>query len=529
MNIQNEANELKLLFEVAQAMEGTADFSERLDSALGIMAKYTGLKYGMLLLLDPSRKEIVAEASHGLTDWQRARARYAIGEGITGRVAQTGQAMIVPSVAVEQMFLNKIGLSDIEKEDMAFICVPVSIAGETIGALSACRPFSDSISLEEDMRLMRMLASLFARAIRVRRHAEHPYSGISEAGDKPERSTRRGKVHSGGAKVENTGHVPDGLELNLDGMVVGSSPAMLRVFEELAHVADSRATVLLTGESGTGKELVAGMIHANSGRAGRPFVKVNCAALPEGLVESELFGHERGAFTGAVSARKGRFEMAHGGTLFLDEVGDMTQLAQAKLLRALQEKEFERVGGTQTLSVDVRLIAATNHDLEGLVEGGKFRRDLYYRLCVFPINLPLLRERKEDILPLAAWFAKKYAEENCRRFSIISAQASGMLMAWSWPGNIRELENIIARAVLLCGSDGIIDTLHLPAHLRGVSEALPVVGLDEALAALEKRLIVQALEECRGNMARAAEKLDITERIMGLRVKRHALDFRDFR
>ena len=255
---------------------------------------------------------------------------------------------------------------------------------------------------------------------------------------------------------------------------------------------------------------------------------MNCAAMPDGLVESELFGHEKGAFTGAVGARKGRFEMAHGGTLFLDEVGDMTPLAQSKLLRVLQEKEFERVGGTETRRVDVRLIAATSRPLEAMVADGVFRQDLYYRLNVFPLTLPPLRERRDDIIPLARHFMDKLGAKNRREVTDLSPRAAGMLMDYDWPGNIRELENVIERAVILCGPDGVIRSSCMPLCIQ---EAQPceAATLDKALEALEERLIRNALEAERGNMAKAAERLGITERIMGLRMRKYGLDFRDFR
>jgi Nif-specific regulatory protein len=290
--------------------------------------------------------------------------------------------------------------------------------------------------------------------------------------------------------------------------------------------------VLIRGESGTGKELVAGIIHANSRRAGHPLIKVNCAALPEGLIESELFGHERGAFTGAAGVKKGRFEMAHGGTLFLDEEGELSLLAQAKLLRALQEREFERVGGLRTLRVDVRLIAATNRNLEEMVGAGTFRQDLYYRISVFPLHLPPLRERRDDIMTLVTHFLDKYGKESARRIARVSPAASELLLLYHWPGNIRELENVIERAVILCGADGVIDAQHLPAWLQyeeyGAAPAT-ASNLNGALAALEKRLILEALEEARGHMGLASERLGVTERILGLRLKKYGLEYKNFR
>jgi Nif-specific regulatory protein len=303
---------------------------------------------------------------------------------------------------------------------------------------------------------------------------------------------------------------------------------MRNILEEVAQVAATNVTVLIRGESGTGKEMIASIIHANSLRAGQPFIKVNCAALPEGLVESELFGHERGAFTGAVTGRKGRFEMAHGGTLFLDEVGDMSLATQAKLLRVIQEKEFERLGGGETLKVDVRLLAATNRNLEKMAEEGLFRMDLYYRLSVFPISLPPLRKRVEDIMDLAENFAKKFSADPENPIHIAS-DTYRILRTYEWPGNIRELENIVERAVVLCGPDGMIEARHLPAWLQGRQQDQEPKTLDEAVANLEIRMINEALESTNGHITQAAALLGLTERKMSLRMEKYKIDFRPFR
>jgi Nif-specific regulatory protein len=509
VQIRNEAGELRLLFEVSQALENTAseDMSPQLENALSLMARYTGMMRGTISLLNPEGTEIINEIAYGLGARQMRQGHYRLGEGIIGTVVQTGRAVAVPNVSAEPLFLNRTGARDLQKEEISFICVPINVDGKTLGALSADRLFADSVSLQEDMRLLQVLAFIIAKAVRLRSE----FKAMQQAMLNENRRLQQ-MVHG---------------SLRAADRLIGKSAAMQAVLMEIAQVANSNATVLIRGQSGTGKELVAGIIHANSPRAGRPFVRVNCAALPEALVESELFGHERGAFTGAVGARKGRFELAHGGTLFLDEVGDMTPLTQAKLLRALQEKEFERVGGTETRRVDVRLIAATNRDLEQMVEEGAFRQDLYYRLSVVPVLLPPLAQHKEDILPLATHFIDQYSQENKKTIVRITPQATMVLMEYSWPGNIRELENVMERAVLLCGSDGIIDMHHLPPGLQKGEE--PAQGLDESLNRLERQLISKALSMSRGNMAKAAAELKISERIMGLRMKKYNLNFRDFR
>jgi Nif-specific regulatory protein len=305
---------------------------------------------------------------------------------------------------------------------------------------------------------------------------------------------------------------------------------MQYVYGLVAQVAASDATVLIRGESGTGKELVAAAIHYSSGRAEKPLIKVHCAALPESIVESELFGHEKGAFTGAIATRKGRFELAHGGSIFLDEIGDLSPATQIKLLRVLQEREFERVGGTSTLKCDVRVIAATNRNLEEAMQQGAFREDLYYRLAVFPIHIPPLRNHKSDILLLADHFIEKYAEENHKKVRRISTSAIDMLMAYHWPGNVRELENCIERGVIL-STDGVIHGYHLPPSLQTAesSGTLQQKTLEAALNHLEREMISEALKVSRGNIAKAALALNVTERILGLRIRKYGIQPRKYK
>ena len=321
---------------------------------------------------------------------------------------------------------------------------------------------------------------------------------------------------------------------------VGNSESMQKVYAQIAQVAPSATTVFLQGESGTGKELAARAIHAASARAPRPFISLNCAALPENLIESELFGHERGAFTGASATRKGRFELADGGTLFLDEVGELSLMTQAKLLRVLQERSFERLGGMETRHVDVRFITATNRDLERMVEEGSFRRDLFYRLNVFPISLPPLRLRPEDILPLAGHFIAKFAAANGRKNVRLSLAVMDMLQRYAWPGNIRELENVMERAALLLGRESLVLPQHLPPSLHSIHEGRDGTdccvirpgfagSLRERLEELERACIVEALESSQGQIGRAAASLGLTERIMALRLKKYGISYKAFR
>jgi Nif-specific regulatory protein len=469
-----------------------------------------GMGRGTLALLNRDTGEISIEVAHGLSASQQQRGRYRPGEGVTGKVVQSGKPVVVPRISEDPMFLNRTGArKSLRKKDISFICVPIKIGNEVVGALSVDRLFDENVSLQEDVRLLCIIASMIAQAVRLRQAAN-------------EERTR--------LLADNVRLQEELKERFRPANIIGNSKAMRNVYDQIAQVAKSDITVLIRGESGTGKELVANAIHYNSPRAGKPFVKVNCAALPETLLESELFGHERGAFTGAISSRRGRFELADGGTIFLDEVGDFTPATQVKLLRVLQEREFERVGATTTLKANVRVIAATNRDLEALIETGQFRQDLYYRLNVFPIHVPPLRERRADIILLADHFVEKYARVNGKSVRRISTPAIDMLMAYHWPGNVRELENCVERAVLL-SEDDVIHGHHLPPSLQTAeaSGTAHVGTLQATLDNVERELLLDALKSARGNKAKAARALGISERLMGLRVRKHGVDPSRFR
>ncbi len=508
--IERKLKELSLLFDISQALDQSMDIREVLLPTLQALADHMGMSRGTLTLLNRKTGEIAIEVAHGLSPVQKRRGKYRLGEGVTGKVVQTGKPAIVPRISDNPLFLDKTGARRrLKKSDISFLCVPIKIGKEVIGALSVDRLFDKTVSFREDVRLLSTIASMIAQAVRLRQTAQEERKRLVEENLRL-REELKDRFHP----------------VN----IIGNSREIQRVFDLVRQISRVDTTILIRGESGTGKELVANAIHYNSHRADGPFIKVNCAALPETVIESELFGHERGAFTGAVNQRKGRFELASGGTIFLDEIGDLSAATQAKLLRVLQEKSFERVGGTQTIEADVRIIAATNRDLESLIREGQFREDLYYRLNVFPIHIPPLRRRKTDILLLADHFVEKYNGLYHKKIKRISTPAIDMLMSYHWPGNVRELENCIERAVLL-SRDGVIHGHHLPPTLQ-TAEATgtrPRDTLKEALANMERELILDALKDTRGNMAKAARLLGITERMMGLRVRKYHLDPGRFR
>jgi len=508
--VRREVQELALLFEISQSLDGALDVRDVVGTVLKAMARHMGMSRGTLTLVNRQTGEILIEGAHGLSASEQERGRYKIGEGVTGKVVQTGRAMVIPRISQEPLFLNRTGARrPLTKNDISFICVPIKQGREVFGTLSVDRLFSAEISLEEDYRLLSIVASLIAHAVRLRQSLREERARL----------------------LEENQRLQDELKDRFrPSNIIGNSKPMQAIYDLIAQVSKSQTTVLIRGESGTGKELVAHAIHYNSARAGKPFIKVNCAALPETVLESELFGHEKGAFTGAVALRKGRFELAQGGTIFLDEIGDFTPATQIKLLRVLQEREFERVGGTQTIKVDVRVITATNRDLEEMIEQGTFRQDLYYRLNVFPIHLPPLRERKTDILLLADHFVGKYGKLNHKNIRRISTPAIDMLLAYHWPGNVRELENCIERAVLI-STDDVIHGHHLPPTLQTAEASGTAFSgtLDATLDNIERELLLDALKSARGNKAKAARQLGISERLMGLRVLKHGIDPRRFR
>jgi Nif-specific regulatory protein len=437
------------------------------------------------------------------------RGRYKAGEGVTGRVIASGRPMVIPKVAEDPLFLNRTKSRNLTKEEVSFICVPIKTGNDVVGALSVDQLFSDKVSLDEDMRLLTVIASMIAQAVRVRQEALEERQQLVEENTRLHEELRE--------KFRPTN-------------IVGNSSGMQDVFDMVAQVAKSDATVLIRGESGVGKELVAHAVHYNSFRAAKPFIRVNCAALPESVIESELFGHEKGAFTSAIAQRKGRFELAQSGTIFLDEIGDLSPTTQIHLLRVLQEREFERVGGTETIHADVRVLAATNRDLEQLMRERIFREDLYYRLNVFPIHIPPLRERRTDILLLSDFFVEKYAKLANKDVRRISTPAIDMLTRYHWPGNVRELENCMERAVLLT-NDGVVHGHHLPPSLQTADSTNTYMneGLEEKLDSIEHEMLVEALKNSRGNEMKAGQLLGLTEEMMGALVLKHGIRLERFR
>jgi Nif-specific regulatory protein len=461
---------------------------------LAVLEAQGGLKGGIAALADPEEGygDVKIVAVSDPADAALIGKRVALGEGLAGKALA----------------------SEVSVFDGDSFAVPVVSGGAAAGALSFSRSARER---EKALALAGGAAALVAEALGLRRRLDREalIDGASPAG----------RVLP--AAPEPFPPAEDGWA---PATIVGRSAPMRELFAMMDRVASTETTVLITGESGTGKELVARALHERSRRSRKSFVAVNCAALPESVIESELFGHEKGSFTGAQELRRGRFELADGGTLFLDEIGELSLAVQAKLLRVIQEGEFQRVGGSATLSADVRVIAATNRDLEKEVSEGRFRSDLFWRLNVFPLKVPALRERRSDIVLLADHFAEKHGRRAGKPILRISSPAIDLFMTYHWPGNVRELENCIERAIIL-STDSVIHSYHLPPSLQSADSTGTAPGstLDAAIARLERELLVESLKMCRGNSAAAARRLGITERRMGLALHRYGIDWRRFR
>ena len=534
---QQRSIELITIYEISKLLCSSLDLSKTLRTILNLLSVNLKTWRGMICLEEESG-ELGLTAASGIAPEYLHLERYRTGEGLTGRIFKSGMPVVVPDVSKEPLFLNRWGsLDEAEGKVIAFIGVPIKAAQTTLGVLSFMRVINDRSlhSFDQDVLFLNMVANLIGQTVRL-------YSSINaERSQLIEEKQQLKKALQRKYSIDN---------------VIGASKAMQEVFAEVHQSAPSRSTVLLRGESGTGKEVIARAIHFLSPRKDGPFIKLNCAALSETLLETELFGHEKGAFTGAHAGRKGRFELAHGGTLFLDEIGDISPAFQAKLLRVLQEREFERVGGTQSVKVDVRLITATNRDLEQAVTKGDFRADLYYRINVVSIFIPPLRERREDIPALVQHFIDRFNREN-RRKLMVSPNAMTKYAECYWPGNVRELENCIERTATMLQGDVIHEVNLSCAHSKCMGQLLhtipaartSIVKVTAALSeqedgqiehaapetppshqapATERERLIWALEQCGWVQAKAARLLNISPRQMGYALMKHNIEIKKF-
>ena len=500
--------ELSAILHISQVLTSSFDLEKNLHAVMEALAGQLEMQRGCVFLPDRLSRELRIVAAYGLTREEIKRGKYRIGEGIVGRVIESGEPMLIPNIGAEPKFLNRTD-SRPQKSGVSFLCVPIELDGHIMGVISVDRIYTEEHgNVDDDLRVLSIVASFIAQFVKLWEHF---------------RQTE-----------QECGHLRSQLreKFNLAN-IIGESPVFQQVLKSVRKLAVTDTTVLLLGESGTGKELIAQTLHYQSRRAKDPFVAVNLAALPENLVEAELFGVEKGAYTGATARRVGRFEMAHHGTIFLDEIGELPLNLQVKLLRVLQERTFERIGSSESLFVDARVVAATNRNLLDEVNKGNFREDLYWRLNVVPLELPPLRARAEDVPLLLGFYIKKFNAMYDRRIQL-DPSAVEQLTAYKWPGNVRELSNLVERLVIMTEKD-MITLEDLPFNLgRKTSEPQAAVHepavshetLGSEVERMERSHIIQALRENDGIQQRASKALGITPRQLGYRIKKYGIDLR---
>jgi Nif-specific regulatory protein len=500
--------ELETLLELSRLLMGAQSLEQKVFDSLKTLKDYLKLERCSIHLVNEEKKELNVFSSIDLTPKQKMLASYKIGEGATGLAASTKEPIVIENIHSDILFLNKTGARKID--DISYIATPMITADAVIGVLGVSLTKKTALDFEECINFLTIVGSTLAQAIKLERAHKEEKKKL---------------------ELQNSYYKSEVLKTCDFQNIIGESTKMKEVFGILKKIAASKATVLVRGETGTGKELIAAALHQTSSRNDGPFVKLNCAAIPESLLESELFGHEKGAFTDAKDMRKGRFELADSGTLFLDEIGDVSASLQVKLLRVLQEQEFERVGGSKTIKVDVRVVAATNRNLEEMVEKGEFREDLFYRLNVIPIFLPPLRERGKDVLMLANHFLYKFCKLHKKELEFTD-EAYAMLADYTWHGNIRELENTMERLVLL-NDNGELDKNAVMSALPGMfvqakMDYTPIkkdgVITKTELETIERDAIISALKECGGIQAKAARKLGITVRQIGYKILKYEIE-----
>ena len=505
--LEQRVRELDLLNRINRIFSQTLDLGKAFDQVVVVLKRELKMERATLVLLDTETGELEIKIADGLTEEQIKRGRYRVGEGITGEVVRTGKTIGVPDISKEPRFLDRTGarLGLKVTRTLSFMCAPIKLQGRVIGVVSVDKEFESDEQFRRDLQLLDIISSSLAQAVRIHMMADEVRKELED---------RNIYLRSELSRKFSFANI------------IGSSQGMQEVFQRIQMVAKSRATVLIRGESGTGKELVAKAIHFNSPLKEKPFIKVDCATIPETLLESELFGHMRGSFTGAIADKKGKFEVADGGTIFLDEIAEMAPSLQAKLLRVLQERVIEPIGSNKPRAISVRVIAATNRDLEKNMAEGKFREDLYYRLNVVPIFLPPLRARKQDIPYLVDYFLEKFNKENKKELKI-SPELYAQFMSYSWPGNVRELENLVERLVIMCESrvagPEMVSFSPAPGAAAQERPAEPAKTGPQSLADLEREALLKALNQADGVQVQAARILGITLRQLRYRMSKYGI------
>ena len=502
-----DTRELSIVNEVAKVLSRGFDFDSAIDSILKTLYSYWDANFSFVAIYDYRAKALRIVKAFGFTEKEIKRGIFKRGEGATGKVFKSGIPVVLTDLLSNPAFLNRTRIREKLRGDETFMAVPIKVGGDIVGVLAVIKPFGSRESIERGLETLIILGTLIGMFYRLSERMEEERQEWEEERKLLTEELRKTySIHG----------------------IVGSSETIKGLIEVIKKVAETDSTVLITGESGTGKSLIAKAIHFLSNRKDSPFVTINCAAIPETLLEAELFGYEKGAFTGAHSSKKGKFELAQGGTIFLDEIGDMPLSLQAKILRVLQDREIEPLGSEKVVKVDVRIIAATNRDLFELVRQGKFREDLFYRLSVIPIHIPPLRERKDDIPLLVEHFLGIYNSKYGKNLKI-SPDAMEVLIEYDWPGNIRELENTIERLVVM--NDRAVRATDLPPHIlafRRRTAGESFVSLPERIRETEVEKIIEALEKTGYVKSRAAKLLGYTLRQLDYRIKKYGIEIKKF-
>jgi Nif-specific regulatory protein len=519
MELERRVRQQELLIDISQAIEKVHDFKTVFDIVMKKLEDNFGILRGMLVMFEAEDfTQLSVVTAFNITDEEMSRGIYKVGEGVVGKVVETAKAISIPDINHDPSFLNRMQIRRDKNVSISFIAVPIRLEGMVLGVLTVERPFENIAILQDDENMLTLVANAISNKVKlVRRISEEKESLVQE-----NLSLKKELIRN----------------YNLQN-IIGKNQRMQEVFDLVDMVADSSSSILILGESGTGKELIAKALHYNSSRRDKPFVSINCASIPENLLESELFGYKKGAFTGANTDKKGKFQVANTGTIFLDEIGDMPLYLQAKLLRVLQEREIEPVGSETKTPVDIRVISATNKQLDKLVKGGEFREDLYYRLNVVEIHVPALRERKDDIPLLVHHFIQKYTERDGKKVDGITQEALMLLQSYQWPGNVRELENVVERAVLLCRTR-LIEIMNLPSFLAG-SDEIPDIQISKwvdnfvknlsnsgvlyqrVIGHIEKELITKALIYNNRNKVKTSEYLGINRNTLRSKMEEYGI------
>ncbi len=501
-----EKVQLSVIYNISKVLSSSTNIKRNINYIKNLLSSYLEYENVFITIVNPITKQ--------LENFGGSQLIYRKGEGITGKVWKHGVPIVLPDVSKEEEFLNKLR-RDLRDKKISFIAVPIKVKNRVIGVIGVDKVHQENEPLNQHTEFLTMIANLLGSYIKLYMEFEKEKKKIEE--EKKYLQNQLDMIMS---------------KTGIEG-IIGKSKKILEIVDIIKKVAKTPATVLLTGESGVGKEVFAKSLHELSDRSDKPFIKINCAAIPEDLLESELFGYEKGAFTGANSLKKGKFELANGGTIFLDEIGDMPLLLQSKLLRVIQEKEIERLGGSKPVKVDVRIVAATNKNLEKMVYEGTFREDLYYRLNVIHIDIPPLRERKEDIPVLVYYFLEKFSKMYSKQVSI-SKELMDIFMEYNWPGNVRQLQNTIERMIILSKSK-MLEYKDLPSDIKSQlnrkSEEKKVIKLSgkravhlpETVEQIEREAIIEALKQSDYIVKKAAQLLGMTPRQVYYRIQKYKI------